>query len=225
MRVALACVSLLALSLGAGAVQAQAQPEVAFNAAVTSDYVFRGFSQTDASPTVQGGVDATVGVFYAGAWASQVDFGDDTDAELDIYGGVAVSGGGFDFNVGVIAYHYIGAPNGADYDNVELKAVVSRGFGPVTAGAAIYYSPDFFGPDEQTIYAEGSLAYALRDNISLSGAYGKQHLDVGDDYATWNAGVKFGVTDKISLDLRYWDTDVDGDLSDSRLVATLGLGF
>lgn len=224
MRVAFACVSLLAL-MGASAAQAQAQPEVAFNAAVTSDYVFRGFSQNDVSPALQGGVDATVGLFYAGAWASQVDFGDDTDAELDIYGGVAVSGGGFDFNVGVIAYHYIDAPNGADYDNVEFKAAVSRGFGPVTAGVAVYYSPDFFGADEQATYVEGNIAYALRDNISLSGAYGKQSLDVGADYATWNAGVKFGVTDHISLDLRYWDTDADGRLSDDRIVATLGLGF
>jgi len=225
MRVAFACVSLLALTVGAGHAQAQVTPEVAFNAAVTSDYVFRGFSQTDTGPAVQGGVDLTAGVFYAGAWASQVDFGDDTDAELDIYGGVAVSSGGFDFNVGVIAYHYISAPNGADYDNVEFKAEVSRGFGPLTAGAAIYYSPDFFGADEQASYVEGNLGYALRDNINLTGAYGKQYLDVGDDYATWNVGVKFGVTEKISLDLRYWDTDVDGDLSDDRLVATLGVGF
>ena len=225
MRVALACVSSLALTMGAGAANAQVEPEVAFNIGVTSDYVFRGFSQTDTSPAVQGGADMTAGVFYAGAWASQVDFGDDTDGELDIYGGVAVSSGGFDFNVGLIAYHYIGAPNGADYDNVEFKAAVSRGFGPVTAGAAIYYSPDFFGTDEQASYVEGSLGYALRDNVNLTGAYGKQYLDVGDDYATWNVGVKFGVTEKISLDLRYWDTDVDGDLSDDRLVATLGVGF
>ncbi|WP_292037503.1 MULTISPECIES: TorF family putative porin [unclassified Brevundimonas] len=225
MRVAFACVSLLALTVGTGQAQAQVTPEVAFNAAITSDYVFRGFSQTDTSPAVQGGIDLTAGAFYVGAWASQVDFGDDTDAELDIYGGVAVSSGGFDFNVGVIAYHYVGAPNGADYDNVEFKAAVSRGFGPLTAGAAIYYSPDFFGADEQASYVEGNLGYALRDNINLTGAYGKQYLDVGDDYSTWNAGVKFGVTEKISLDLRYWGTDVDGDLSDDRLVATLGVGF
>lgn len=225
MRVAFACVSLLALTLAAGGAQAQVQPEVAFNAAVTSDYIFRGFSQTDTSPAVQGGVDLTAGVFYAGAWASQVDFGDDTDAELDIYGGVAVSSGGFDFNVGVIAYHYVGAPSGSDYDLVEFKATVGRAFGPVTAGAAVYYSPDFFGADQQAYYVEGNLGYALRDNISVTGAYGKQYLDVGDDYSTWNAGVKFGVTERISLDLRYWDTDVDGDLSDDRIVATLGVGF
>lgn len=225
MRVAFACVPMLALTLAAGAAQAQVQPEVAFNAAVTTDYVFRGFSQTDTSPTLQGGVDLTAGIFYAGAWASGVDFGDDTDAELDIYGGVAVSTGGFDFNVGLIAYHYIDAPSGANYDNVEFKATVARAFGPVTAGAGVYYSPDFFGADEQTYYVEGNLGYAVRDNISLTGAYGKQYLDVGDDYSTWNAGVKFGVTEKISLDIRYWDTDVDGDLSDDRVVATVGVGF
>ena len=82
MRLALACASLLALTVGAGAAQAQTAPEVAFNIGVVSDYVFRGASQTDEEPALQGGVDVTVGSFYAGAWASTVDFGDNTDAEI-----------------------------------------------------------------------------------------------------------------------------------------------
>src|SRR5436190_4884162 len=40
------------------------------NVGITTDYVFRGYSQTDQNATVQGGFDATCGMFYAGVWAS-----------------------------------------------------------------------------------------------------------------------------------------------------------
>ena len=66
---------------------AQSDVKVAWNVGVVSDYIFRGFSQTGEDPAIQGGVDLTSGSFYAGAWASNVDFGDDTDAEIDVYGG------------------------------------------------------------------------------------------------------------------------------------------
>ena len=40
----------------------------------TSDYVFRGISQTDNDPTIQGAVNVGYGIFYAGVWASGLDF-------------------------------------------------------------------------------------------------------------------------------------------------------
>jgi len=220
---------MLALALAAGSAQAQTlartQPEVSFNIGVTSDYVFRGFSQTSEEPAIQGGVDASFGSFYAGAWASTVDFGDDTDAEFDIYGGYLFDVAGFDFDVGVIGYHYIGAPNFTDYDLVEFKATVSRSIDRVSFGAGVYYSPDFFCADKQATYVEGSVGFAFTDRFSLSGAYGKQYLDISDDYSTWNVGGELALTDSLSLDVRYHDTDVDGSLSEGRVTATLGFGF
>ena len=56
-------------------------PTVSANVAVTSDYVFRGVSQTQENPALSAGVDLTKSGFSAGAWASNVDFGDDTDAD------------------------------------------------------------------------------------------------------------------------------------------------
>lgn len=225
MRSGIVCVSMLALALAAGSAQAQTQPEVSFNIGVTSDYVFRGFSQTNEEPAIQGGVDASFGSFYAGAWASTVDFGDDTDAELDIYGGYLFDVAGFDFDVGVIGYHYVGAPNFTDYDLVEFKATVARSIDRVSFGAGVYYSPDFFGADEQATYVEGNLGFAVTDRFSVSGAYGKQYLDVSDDYSTWNVGGELALTNSLSLDVRYHDTDVDGPLSEGRVTATLGFGF
>ncbi len=40
------------------------------NTALTTDYVFRGISQSAEGAAVQGGFDATCGMFYAGVWAS-----------------------------------------------------------------------------------------------------------------------------------------------------------
>ena len=45
-----------------------------FNIGATSDYVFRGISQTDNDPTIQGGIDLGYGILYAGWWASGLDF-------------------------------------------------------------------------------------------------------------------------------------------------------
>jgi uncharacterized protein (TIGR02001 family) len=225
MRTAFACAALTAALLTAGTARAQSTPEVAWNVGLVSDYVFRGFSQTNEDPALQGGVDATFGSFYAGAWASNVDFGDDTDAEVDIYGGYRGETGGFGFDVGVVGYGYVNAPDGADYDYVELKGAVSRAVGAATLGAVVYWSPDFFGLDEEATYVEANASFAPADKWTVSGAVGHQSLDVNDDYATWNVGVGYAFTDHVAVDLRYHDTDVDGPLSDGRAVAGLKFLF
>lgn len=225
MRTALACAAALAVLLTAGAASAQETPEVAWNLGVTSDYVFRGYSQTSEDPAVFGGVDLTIGGFYAGAWASNVDFGDDTDAEIDLYGGYRSEIAGFAVDIGGVGYFYASQPAGADYDYAELKAAASRAIGPVTLGAAVYWSPDFFGVDDEATYVEANVAVSPAPKWTVSGAVGHQSLDVNDDYATWNAGVAYALTDHVAIDARYFDTDVDGPLSDERVVATLKFLF
>src|SRR5262245_2646296 len=79
-----------------GVTPAFADSSFSGNVALTSDYVFRGISQTQGDPAIQGGFDFTTNVgnapFYAGAWASNVDFGSPSAVhvpmELDIYAGV-----------------------------------------------------------------------------------------------------------------------------------------
>ena len=220
MRTALACAAALAALLTASAASAQDTPEIAWNLGVTSDYVFRGYSQTSEDPAIFGGADLTIGGFYAGAWASNVDFGDDTDAEVDLYGGYRTEISGFAVDFGAVAYLYVSQPAGADYDYAELKAAASRAFGPVTLGAAVYWSPDFFGADEEATYVEASGSFSPAAKWTVSGAVGHQSLDVNADYATWNAGVAYAFSDNVVIDLRYHDTDVDGPLSDDRTVAT-----
>ena len=59
----------------------------------------------------------------------------------------------------------------------------------------------------------------------MSGAVGKQVLDINADYTTWNAGVAWAFTENLVADVRYHDTDVDGPLSDDRIVGTLKVLF
>ncbi|WP_295169052.1 TorF family putative porin [uncultured Brevundimonas sp.] len=205
---------------------AQSTVDVAWNVGVVSDYVFRGFSQTGEDPAIQGGVDLTSGSFYAGAWASNVDFGDDTDAEVDLYGGYRTEAGGFALDFGVIGYLYVGEPDGADYNYAEFKAAASRAVGPATFGAAVYYSPDFFGIDDEATYAEVNAALSPAPKWTVSGALGKQWLNVTDDYTTWNVGVGYALTDKVGLDVRYHDSDVDGvPGAEDRIVGAVKLTF
>ncbi len=223
-----AAAAALALGLTGLAAPASAQDaKVAFNVGVTSDYVFRGYSQTNEDPAIQGGVDLTAGSFYAGAWASNVDFGDDTDAEVDVYGGYRTEAGGFALDFGVIGYLYAGEPDGADYNYAEFKAAASRAVGPATFGAAVYYSPDFFGAaDKEATYAEVNAAFSPADKWTISGAVGQQWLDVSDDYLTWNAGIGYALTENLSADARYYDTDVDGvPTAEDRFVVGLKLTY
>ena len=225
MRTVFACAAAAAALLAASSASAQNGPQVAWNVGLVSDYVFRGFSQTDEEPALQAGVDLTAGSFYAGAWASSVDFGDDTEAEVDLYGGFRTEAAGFAFDIGAVAYLYVEAPDGADYDYVELKAAASRAIGPVTAGAVVYYSPDFFGLDEEAAYVEGNVAFAPVDKWTVSAALGYQALDVNDDYTTWNVGAGYALTDNLAVDLRYHGADIDGPLSDDRIVGGLKFTF
>ncbi|MBU3750980.1 MAG: hypothetical protein FGM52_11110, partial [Mycobacterium sp.] len=90
-----------ALALGTAA-QAQDKPEFSFNVGAASDYVFRGFSQTDSGPQVYGGADMSIGIFYAGTWLSNVDFGDSTDMEYDLYAGFKPTVGPVSLDVGIV---------------------------------------------------------------------------------------------------------------------------
>jgi uncharacterized protein (TIGR02001 family) len=196
------------------------------NVGLVSDYVFRGFSQTSENAAIQGGVDATYGSFYAGAWASTVDFGDDTGAEVDVYGGYRTEAAGYALDFGVIGYLYPKEPDGADYNYVEFKAAASRAIGPATFGAAVYYSPDFFGVDEAATYVELNGAFSPIEKVTISGAVGQQFLDVSDDYATWNVGVTYAIDPAIGFDVRYHDTDIKGvPGAEDRVVAGVKFAF
>lgn len=225
-----AIAGIFALAL-CGDARAQDQgPQVSFNVAAASDYVFRGVSQTEEEAAISGGVDLTSGSFYAGAWASNVSYaGDaDTNAEVDLYAGFRPEFAGWTWDVGAIAYLYASQPDGADYDYVEAKLAASRAIGPATIGFAAFYSPDFFGAaEDEATYVEANAAFSPADRWTVSGAVGRQFVSSDFDYTTWNLGVGYALADNLALDIRYYDTDEHGfgSVYESRAVASLKAVF
>ncbi|ENZ81268.1 MULTISPECIES: TorF family putative porin [Caulobacter] len=204
--------------------------KLAYNIGVTSDYVFRGVSQTQEDPAVQGGVDATYGMGYAGVWASNVDFGSkNPSTEVDFYAGVKPTVGDTSLDLGVIYYSYTkdkGLTPGA-YSYLELKAAASRTFGPATLGAAVYYSPEFPGKTGHATYGELNASVPVAKKLTLSGAIGRQNIQKASDYTTWNAGLTYAINDKLSADVRYSDTDEHsfGKIYGSRVAVSLKAAF
>ena len=199
------------------------------NVALATDYAFRGVSQTDESPAIQGGLDAAFGDsgFYLGTWASNINFGTGGDnLELDVYGGYKFALGGVAMDVGVLGYLYPGASDdGAELDYWELYAKPSIALSPqFTLGAGFYYSPEFTGESGDGFYYEVNGAYALTPELSLSGAVGMQTVDTDgffageDDYTTWNVGGTYSAMG-LGFDLRYVGTDVDdANAYDDRVI-------
>src|SRR5262245_49551552 len=86
---AFALFALTAPAFAGGSIKDKPEPRrctFSANAALTTDYVFRGCSQSAEGAAVQGGFDATCGMFYAGVWASSLNFGDLYHGSFDYNG-------------------------------------------------------------------------------------------------------------------------------------------
>ena len=220
------------LSAASVAGVAQAEPVVSGNVALTTDYQFRGISQSAENPAVQGGFDYGNGIFYAGVWGSSIDFGTTGTTEVDAYFGVKPVIGPVTLDIGLIGYFYPGADDDAsEWDFLELKAAGS--FSPVdgmSLGAGLFYSPEFTFGGGDAIYMEANGSYAFNDTFGVSGAVGQQSVDVTeyfvdgnnltDSYTTWNVGGTVSVHG-FGLDLRYVDTDLDNALAEERVILTV----
>jgi len=91
---------------------------VAYNVGLYSQYIFRGLTQTNNNPAIQGGIDLTHSSgFYLGAWASNVNWTVDStyytsgSLEVDLYGGYRYNFGdsGLGIDVGALQYLYPGS--------------------------------------------------------------------------------------------------------------------
>jgi uncharacterized protein (TIGR02001 family) len=215
----------------AGVAAAAPRPlDLTLNAGAASDYVFRGVSQTRGRPQAFGGADVAFGgIGYAGVWASNVDFGDSTGAEYDLYAGVKPMVGPVNLDLGVLRYGYTNAPSGAKLTHYEAKAAASMSLGPATLGGAFFFSPDAAGPGRVKSYyyeLNGAVPSPI-PRLSLSAAIGRQSYDGPGDYTTWDLGASYALSDRLGVDLRYWDTDEHrfGKAYKARVVASLRATF
>jgi len=212
-----------ALALGAmAATPASAQiAGLSANAAVTSNYIFRGISQSGGALAVQAGVDYAVGDtgLAFGAWASSIDFGnafgDDTQAEVDLYGSYTLAiTDAFSLVAGGITYNYPSAPTGVNFNWYEVYLGASYNFGVAAINGRVYYSPDYVNLSTSQIYFTGGVSVPVIEWLSLNANIGYTTVDhavapIIEDYTDWNVSA-VATLGNFSLTAGYTDTDLEG---------------
>lgn len=212
--------------------------EISGNVALVSDYVFRGASQTDNAPAIQGGFDyAHESGFYVGTWASNVSeeffnggacssggsIGgcDDPQIELDLYAGFSGEfGNGLGFDVGYLRYEY---PGFGDADTNEYYAILSYS----DISASVNYSDElnFWASDQSAWYLKAAyettlpwydigfsahVGYSTGDafDVGRSGV-AKGDTGLSDSYTDWSVGVSKSMWG-VDFGLTYTDlTDIE----------------
>jgi uncharacterized protein (TIGR02001 family) len=248
--------------------------------ALATEYVFRGISQTAQGPAIQGGFDLTCGIFYAGVWASNLDWGTDSavtgtnalaNIEMDWYVGIKPVTGKITWDLGVIYYSY---PNAADvgtqpvtllpelnreYNYLELKVGASAEiWKDGTIGVTVFYSPEYQYETGNVWTVEATFSQTLpkfrlfdrewtpsfsallgwQKAVDDKAAYIANVTGDDDQYLYWNVGLTLGFLEKWSIDVRYWDTNIDRNTvlgfpscsvhlfsCDQRVVGTLKFSF
>ncbi|GGB66098.1 MULTISPECIES: TorF family putative porin [Henriciella] len=212
--------AVLAVAASVVATPALAEGEWSGNVTLSSDYVFRGFTQTDGAPMISGGFDFASDDFYIGTWASGVDFGDGTSTEIDVYAGWTPTVGVFDLDLGAIYYWYPDAPDDPSQNFVEVYAGGSTTLGEfVEVGASVAYSPDFYLESGDAFYWAASAGIPLGESFGLDATIGYSDFQdlSGADYTDWSIGLTTAL-EGFDFDFRYIGTDVDGN-DDSFVVA------
>jgi uncharacterized protein (TIGR02001 family) len=230
--IAATLVTLLAALPFAGSAHAEDSPFTA-NVGLVSDYAYRGFSQTDERPALQGGFDyAHASGFYAGVWGSNVSWLSDSDPdvsnslELDIYGGYKGTLGAIGYDVGLLQYYYPGSyPKGFNSpDTLEGYIGLSWEF---LSFKYSYAFTDLFGYEK----SDGSQYYQLGAGvdigygITLAAHVGYNDIKGQDDYTDWKLGLskEYG---GFNFGLHYVDTDVNNsDLADERVILSVSKSF
>ena len=125
---------LVALLGTLAAMPAMADSPFSANIALTTDYLFRGMTQTGHKPALQGGFDyAGPSGIYAGVWGSNISWIQDTgmaasaSVELDTYLGISNSfATDFTYDVGFLRYNYPGTyfPGVASANTNELYGAI-----------------------------------------------------------------------------------------------------
>ncbi|MBF0154712.1 MAG: hypothetical protein HQL64_13305 [Magnetococcales bacterium] len=161
------------------------------NVSLTSDYVWRGISQSNRSPAIQGGFKVAHELgFYASVWGSNVDFGNGATTvdgglphlEMDLTGGFTKEfPNGVSIDLGLLHYNYPGSSRqlGANFNEYYF------GLGYKLMGVGLStkysYSPDYTGStnaagvltaDQSASYIEGQADYEFPFKIKGLAHYG-----------------------------------------------------
>ena len=216
------------LLAGATVPTAQAEMEISGNVALTSDYRFRGISQSNDDIAVQGGFDlAWDNGIYVGTWASSINFGEidanengkpdyDGSLELDYYIGWAsdIGDSGFGIDVGYLYYDY---PGDTDLEGDYQELYGSLSWNDLAVGIA--YSDDYYAETGNFMYYYADYSFGFAENFSLDFHIGYNDFDDADVFLS--DGADSYIDYSIGLTASYWAVDwslawVGTDLDDEE---------
>jgi len=171
-----------------------AEQDVSFNAAVVSQYLWRGIDLNNQDLTLQSGGDyENDNGFYGGVWVSQYDFGyDDNGAEIDIYVGYFFSlNDSFWLDTSMTHYQYTGVSD----SSVEWKIGLGHEFFEVN------YHHD---QDLDTDYFEFNPSYSFNDHWSINAHWGVND-DAEEHYYDYSLSLGYTLSEQFELIIGYSD--------------------
>lgn len=189
----------------AAAPAAPAEFTITGAATVASQYRFRGLSQSDNKPVVQGTFTvAHSSGLYISTWGSSATAGNSPinigGTEIDVFGGFThgLGNSGFTIDVGGYGYIYPGATAGNYY---EIYGNLSKTYGPITAKVGLYYAPgqrvfnyNFTSSTRHNAYVYGELGAGIPNTpVSIHTHLGHTGggFDYGKQYLDYSAGVTY----------------------------------
>lgn len=193
--------------LAAGAAGAQS---FSYGVGLTSDYISRGATQTNNGVALQPWAEYENSGFYAGIWASNVDFGTNDRIEVDLYGGYRWSVSNTSFDVGYARYLYDGVTGDA---GGELYMLLNH---DLSGGASLFAGVHLNPATGNLTNGHGGFSVAFNDRLSGSGRIG-----VAGGNAYGDAGVTYSFSDNASVDLRLHD----GETMTPRVVLSTAFSF
>lgn len=216
----LSLVAMLLIGSSAFAQEKKSEVNISANVAMTSNYVWRGMTQSDDSPAIQGGFDLDYKGLYVGVWGSNVKFaGSDASMEFDAYAGYTNEISGLTYDIGYIQYAY---PNDSKASNFgEAYIGLGYDFEVVEVSAKYSLGIETNDLDPENAY-EGSVSVPLPMDISVDGTVGNYE----------NTGVYYsaGITktlDKFDITVAYTGMDFEDSATKDQdnVVATISASF
>lgn len=203
----------------------EAESNFSWNFTLTSDYVFRGVSQTMRDGAVQGGFDYSFGDsgFYVGTWGTNVDYGPGSpDIEIDTYIGWNTDlSDEWNFDLMLTRYNYLG--ESAAFGSIDYPELIGVLTWDETIAATLAYTNDYSNTGMDSTYFGLTGTWEVGNGFSINAGAGYTTFEGGGDYNDWNLGVsrQFG---PVNAALNYYDTDINGPRASDGVVFSLAFG-
>jgi hypothetical protein len=161
--------------------------DVAFGAAIASDYVFRGVSQSNRQPSVSAYFEPRFNItkdlqLYAGVAGNSISFANRASMEIDGYVGIRPTFGAATFDFG---FWYYGYPGGECIDTIQ------GGGNLCPIGSNALFNGNVMKKDVSFYEAYAKVNYVFNDAFQMGATanYSPNYLNSGADgtYATINA--------------------------------------